>query len=164
MAEHFDLQIPGCSAEQAAAAARAGGVRFYQIGLHVRVRGDRIRARYSTGGKYDMPPVLRGRVEDAPGGARIVGRLRWWAAKSFVACMGLPAVLLVGLAVLAGQTGGGPGVVALCAVGAFVFAMIAILTLFLDEIFASSDRDRLSDALLGALEEPSPPPRPGSVP
>lgn len=150
MAEDFELLVRDRSPEQVAAALRAGGAPFYRSGLHVRVRGDRIRARCTSGGKYDMPPVLRGRLEGAPAGTRILGRLRWWSSTLFLGILWFTAALCVGIAVLAGRTGAPGGVVAICAVGAFVFALIAVLSMVGNAFAGHRDRDRLSTALLEA--------------
>jgi hypothetical protein len=153
VAEDFELLVPGRSPEQVAAAARAGGDPFYRAGLHVRVRGARIRARYTTGGKYDLPPVLRGRLEEDPRGTVVVGRLRWWSSNVFTGVFWFAALLMAATAVLVGRTGGGGGAVAFCAGSAFLMALIAVFLMIGGALAGNRDRDRLSAALLRALQD-----------
>ncbi len=151
MAESFDLLLPGRTVEDVRAAATSNGRPFYRSGLHVRVHRDRIRARYAAGGKYDFPPVLRGHLVEESGGTRIVGRMRWWTSKTFHGIFWFVAALMVVVAVTAGRSGAPTGVVAVCGVTAFVFALIALLSLLLGALAGDRDRTRLSDALTGAL-------------
>lgn len=93
----FELLVPHRSLTQLADAARRNGGRRTKVGLIVRVRDDRLRARYNELSRTSTAPLLKGRLVPETEGTRVIGNIQWTTV------MAAPfATLGVGLALLGG--------------------------------------------------------------
>jgi hypothetical protein len=93
----FEVVLPGRTPAEVRNLCRARGGGWLRKGLHVRISGDRVLARFNEFSKYaPSVPLLRGRLMDDPQGTRIVGRLQWTAQLGALAALGLSVVAGVG--------------------------------------------------------------------
>lgn len=108
----FEMVIPQCSPSRLTEMARGHGGRRTQVGLIVRVRDGRLRARYNELSRQSTAPLLKGRLVQEADGTRIVGEIQWTnvIAAPFATAM----VGLVGFAGGAFLISGGDGVVGAC--------------------------------------------------
>ncbi|WP_157557589.1 hypothetical protein [Intrasporangium oryzae] len=74
---HFEMVIPQCTPSRLAEVARDRGGGWLKVGLIVRVRGGRIRARYNEMSRGSSAPLLKGDLVQESAGTRIVGEIQW---------------------------------------------------------------------------------------
>lgn len=69
--------MPQRSLSQVVNAAHEHGGKHTKVGLIVRVRDERIRARYNELSRNSVAPLMKGRLVPEASGTRIVGDIQW---------------------------------------------------------------------------------------
>lgn len=73
----FELVLDGRSPTQLATEARAKSAGWFSVGLRVRVRGDRLRARYNELSRYSVAPLLKAKLVPTATGLVVRGHIYW---------------------------------------------------------------------------------------
>lgn len=168
----FDLDVPDVSVERARGLAvpfgRKSGGRALWLRIVEAEGSTRITARYATGsvsgygGSYTPNGTVRGRIEpdEATGGIRIVGRMRWGMIGYIVGVMVICGLVVAGMAI--GYRNGVIGWFALVPFGVAVVNLVVlgpmmrddpeVLTAELRRVF-SGDQERRDAELDAAFLE-----------
>lgn len=146
----FEMVIPGCSPARVAELARDRGSRRTQVGLIVRVRDGRLRARYNELSRQSTAPLLKARLVQEGAGTRIVGEIHW--TNVLAAPFGTAVVGLVGFAAGAWLITGGDAVVGVCFVlGGVAFGALSVTGFRSESSERSHEEGRLRDELLATF-------------
>jgi hypothetical protein len=117
-------------------------------GLYLRVKDSRIRARYSSGGRYASYPSLRGHLQSSGSGTRIIGRLHWRIEHIFLATLWFATALMTTVAIVAAADAGAanPAFI-VCAPAALLLGLVTVM----NQAMRRTTRKRETSQLTGAL-------------
>jgi hypothetical protein len=125
-----------------------------RAGLYMRVKDGRIRARYSSGGRYSSYPSLRGQLQRSGSSTRIIGRLHWSIDHIFLTIFWFATALMATAATTAAVTiGAANPAFIVCAPGALLLGLVTMMNQAMRGAKRKRETDQLTVALRQALQD-----------